>query len=228
MAYYQVPATGAELIRDAEAGNPDAQVVLGSYYMDGLNGFRKDPQQGIRWWEKAAEQGDHLALYNLAECYRTGDSVKQDEYQALDLYIKAAPGMMAAAGSGNPASQQSLAYMYAGGYGVTVDDAKSVYWFQKYLETNNDEEVRGIVDYSLKQGVRPASSGGSEADILKPQAPPPPKKFNPFTSVGAIGAGLICFFMFGVIGGIIGLIAGGLIVQKVVLPALEKKKEAET
>jgi TPR repeat protein len=50
----------------------------------------KDQQEAVKWYKKAAEQGDAGAQYNLAWCYRDGAGVKKDEKEAVKWYTKAA------------------------------------------------------------------------------------------------------------------------------------------
>ena len=44
----------------------------------------------MKWYTKAAEQGDAGAQYNLGNCYRAGTGVKKDEKEAVKWYTKSA------------------------------------------------------------------------------------------------------------------------------------------
>lgn len=58
-------ATDAELMtREAEAGNVDAQRVLGNMYHWG-EGVEQDDEMARLWWEKAAAGGDERAQASL-------------------------------------------------------------------------------------------------------------------------------------------------------------------
>ncbi len=46
--------------------------------------------EAVKWWRKAAEQGDERAQYNLGRCYDKGEGVAQDKTEAIKWYRKAA------------------------------------------------------------------------------------------------------------------------------------------
>ena len=52
----------------AEAGDPKAQNVMGTYYESG-NGLAKDYMKAIYWYTKSANQGNSNAQYHLAVLY---------------------------------------------------------------------------------------------------------------------------------------------------------------
>jgi TPR repeat protein len=45
--------------------------------------------QAVKWWRKAAEQGDARAQYNLGQMHREGQGVPQDYAEAVKWYRKA-------------------------------------------------------------------------------------------------------------------------------------------
>ena len=58
-------------------------------YDDG-QGVPQDYKQAVKWYTKAAEQGNAEAQYNLALVYANGQGVPQDYKQAAKWYTKAA------------------------------------------------------------------------------------------------------------------------------------------
>ena len=44
----------------------------------------------MKWYRKAAEQGDAKAQYNLGNCYYFGNGVTENEQEAVKWYRKAA------------------------------------------------------------------------------------------------------------------------------------------
>eukprot|EP00012_Vannella_robusta_P003205 CAMPEP_0206189936 /NCGR_PEP_ID=MMETSP0166-20121206/4451_1 /ASSEMBLY_ACC=CAM_ASM_000260 /TAXON_ID=95228 /ORGANISM="Vannella robusta, Strain DIVA3 518/3/11/1/6" /LENGTH=765 /DNA_ID=CAMNT_0053605919 /DNA_START=579 /DNA_END=2872 /DNA_ORIENTATION=+ len=80
-------AKGLEFITEsAELGNVTAQTNLGIIYWNGSETISPDVEQAKLWWEKASEQQNSEAMYNLGELYMAGyDSVKQDRAKGLDL-----------------------------------------------------------------------------------------------------------------------------------------------
>ena len=61
----------------------------------GGKGVAKDPNEAVRWYRKAAEQGVAIAQVNLGLMYANGNGVLKDEIEALAWYnISAIPGKM--------------------------------------------------------------------------------------------------------------------------------------
>ena len=75
----------------------------------------------MRWWRKAAEQGDASAQEELATAYFWGDGVKADHSEAAKWFRKAAE-------QGEIFAQTSLAYLYVRGEGVPKDLALAHMW----------------------------------------------------------------------------------------------------
>ena len=46
--------------------------------------------EAVKWYRKAADQGDAIAQYQLGRCYYNGEGVQQDYAEAIKLYRKAA------------------------------------------------------------------------------------------------------------------------------------------
>ena len=79
-------ATGfAKFTKAAEAGNADAQAVVGAMYDDG-EGVPQDYGQAVRWYTKAAEAGNADAQGRLASMYAVGHGVPQDFVQAYKWF----------------------------------------------------------------------------------------------------------------------------------------------
>src|SRR5512142_2642823 len=72
----------AEIRSKAEAGNAQAQVVLGQAYEEG-NGVAKNEVTAAKWYRKAAEQGNAEGQNNLGIMYRMGSGVDQDKAEAV-------------------------------------------------------------------------------------------------------------------------------------------------
>ena len=149
----------------AEGGYDWAQVSLGSMYENG-DGVPKDSAEVVKWYRKAADQGNASAQYDLGEMYASGDGVPKDGAEAVKWYRKAADqgyhwaqvrlGTMYANGDGVPKdsaeavkwyrkaaeqgyaeAQDTLGLMYAKGYGVPKDSAEAVKWYRKAADQGN-------------------------------------------------------------------------------------------
>jgi hypothetical protein len=54
------------------------------------NGVIQDYKQAVAWYQKAADQGNAGAQYNLGFMYKNGYGVNKDSKQAVAWYQKAA------------------------------------------------------------------------------------------------------------------------------------------
>ena len=72
-----------ELVLRAEKGDKDAQFMLGFFY-EGGRGFPQDDFEALRWFSKAAEQGNVSA--KLGVMYAKGQGVPQDYVRAHKWY----------------------------------------------------------------------------------------------------------------------------------------------
>lgn len=78
------------IMQAAEEGSAEDQVLLGTYYKKGEFGLTQDFDEAVRWFKKAAEQGDAYALFDLAMCYADGLGVKKNWEQAKHYFTEAA------------------------------------------------------------------------------------------------------------------------------------------
>ncbi len=110
---------------------------LGSLYKEGGFGLKKDSaksnewySKAIRWYSKAAEQGDADAQDTLGYMYQFGNGVTQDYSKAVEWYTKAAE-------QGFATAQCHLGNMYYQGLGVIQDISKAIKWLKKAAEQGN-------------------------------------------------------------------------------------------
>jgi TPR repeat protein len=75
-------------------------------------GVAHDDAAAVRWYQKAANQGDSHAQTNLGACNQNGRGVPQDDATAVSWHQKAAD-------QGNANAQNNLGLMYLNGYGVS-------------------------------------------------------------------------------------------------------------
>jgi TPR repeat protein len=101
-------------------------MLLGSRYFQG-HGVPKDNTEAVKWYRKAAEQGDAKAQGLLGSAYAKGRGVSKDNAEAAKWYRKAAE-------QGDADAQSLLGMMYAGGLGIPTDYAEAVKWFRKAAE----------------------------------------------------------------------------------------------
>ena len=75
-------------------------------------------------YQKAAEQGETKAQYNLGLMYANGQGGTQDDTEAVRWYRKAAK-------QGEAKAQTVLGFMYDNGRGVTQDYTEAARWYRK-------------------------------------------------------------------------------------------------
>ena len=110
----------ADLRASAEAGDAEAQRILGGMYVTGV-GVPPDDAEAVAWYRRAAEQGDARAQCNLGAMYAEGLGVPPDAAEAVAWYRRAAE-------QGHVRAQHNLAGMYAEGLGVPPDAVEAVMW----------------------------------------------------------------------------------------------------
>lgn len=79
-----------ELKKLAGVGNTEIQIELGQMYFYG-EGVTSDYAESVKWYRKAAEQGDEVAQYRLGCVYAAKNlGVEQDYVEAYNWWCKAA------------------------------------------------------------------------------------------------------------------------------------------
>ena len=81
----------AEFNSLAEAGNTEAQFILGGMYTEG-RGVPQDYEEAVKWTRLAAEAGHRSAQINLGLMYRYGKGVARNYAEAVKWFRPAAEG----------------------------------------------------------------------------------------------------------------------------------------
>jgi TPR repeat protein len=93
-------------------------------FEDGMAAYQRgDYATALIFLRPLAEQGNPQAQYTLGYIYAEGESVPEDDGEAVRWYRKAAEQSDADA-------QNELGVMYAAGRGVSKDDAEAVKWYR--------------------------------------------------------------------------------------------------
>jgi TPR repeat protein len=109
------------------AANPvEAMFKLGEDYWLGRD-VDEDMPEGVKWFRKAAEQGNADAMCYLGKAYRYGNGVDEDKSEAVKWYRKAAE-------LGNAAAMFGLGLAYRFGHGVAKDKSEGDKWYRKATE----------------------------------------------------------------------------------------------
>ncbi len=128
---------GVFVWQSTDVKTPEEAYNIGYDYYNGTNGKQKDYSEAVKWYRKAAEQGDADAQNNLGDCYKNGWGVPQDYSEAVKWYRKAAE-------QGNVFAQYNLGVCYKNGRGVPLDYSEAVKWYRKAAE-----QGYAVAQYSL-------------------------------------------------------------------------------
>jgi len=132
------PALAATRAR-ADAGDPAAQNLLGTWYQHGAH-VKADPAQAAVWYERAALSGNAYAQNNLGVLYFRGAGVPRDARQAAHWYQKAAE-------QGHGWGQANLAWAYEHTLGNDINPVTALYWLTKAADG-------GLADAQVRLGTR--------------------------------------------------------------------------
>jgi len=145
-----------DLLKRAEAGDANAQGIIGLLYSLGGNGVPRNDTQAAHWFRNAAERGHVLAQFQLAGLYQTGSGVSQDYEKAMFWYRKAAE-------QGHANAQLNLAFGYLRGRGANQDYAEGVAWMSKAAEQGDATAQYDLGLMYLKgEGVSPDPSRAAD------------------------------------------------------------------
>lgn len=111
--------------RGAEAGYAFSRYALGR-----LLETRKQTEEAVACYEKAAAQGNPAAAYRLGKLYLQGKQVPKDVPKALEY-------LTASAKEGSPFTQYTLGKLYLMGKDVKPDREEAYRWFEMSAQQGN-------------------------------------------------------------------------------------------
>ena len=131
-----------ETTKKAELGDLESQLQLANYYRWEI---KSDPnfKEALKWYMKAAEQGDASALNNLGCMYFMGDGVEESEEKAFKLFHKSAE-------IGNDSSQYNVGLMMHEGVGSMTNKEEAVKWIRLAAEQGH-AEAQTMLNNILKE-----------------------------------------------------------------------------
>ena len=117
-----VRADAASQMEQAQLGDANAQVNVGTLYYQGL-GVTQSYTEAVKWFELAANQGNAQGQFNLGNMYSQGQGVLQD-------YSAAVKWFQLSADQGVAEAQRNLGIMFQYGLSVHQDYVLALKWFQ--------------------------------------------------------------------------------------------------
>jgi len=141
----------AEIKKEAEAGNANAQYNLGVMYARG-DDVPNDFGEAAKWFLMAAEQEYRPAQYTLGLMYKRGEGVPPDLNKAVGFITLAAL-------HGHADAQYSLGGMYALGEGVAKDLVQAHFWlYSAYArEAEGAKETLTLVESQMTDAQKAES-----------------------------------------------------------------------
>lgn len=117
----------------AQAGAAADQNEVGGWFYRGRH-VPQNYETALQWWARAAQQGNALAIGNMALCYQTGHGVEADSVRAVRLYDRSLQAgnpqlfrsMEASASQGNVFAATYMAHCYKEGIGTRRDNDKQM------------------------------------------------------------------------------------------------------
>lgn len=163
----------------AQQNNVDAQRELALLYLNA----HKD-EEAVKWFEKAAENGDLSSTYYYGKLLYEGKGVKQDEQHGMNYLLKTAEAgfpmgqymvaqayfdgkgvmknmeqgaewMIKAANNGVIKAQYELAMCYIDGKGVNTDYSMATSWLAAYMQKAGSAALRKAFDEGGKLNGTP-------------------------------------------------------------------------
>jgi len=126
----------------AQKGNADAQTSLGFMYQNG-QGTAKDLESALLWYEKATQQKQPYALFNLA-LHQMNNG---DQFKAHALFLEAAILEV-------PPAQYEVALMLERGLGCLQNYSEAAFWYEEAAKRGHGEAFNNLgVLYKEGHGV---------------------------------------------------------------------------
>jgi TPR repeat protein len=120
-----------------------AQYRMGYRYANG-DGVEKNLVESLKWYRKAAENGQIEAQYRLGFIYEQGRGVPVN-------YVESASWWRKAADQGHAGAQFSLGYCYGRGEGVPRNPSEAAKWFRKSADQGNTSAYL-FLGYAYERG----------------------------------------------------------------------------
>lgn len=173
------------MIRQARAGDENAQLALGRLYLDGGNGLSPDPAAAFVWLEKAAKRGNTAALRLIGE--RVPAAALPDPESARPLFEHAAASgcagamrvladwalagatceiplaravtlLEAAAHAGDAGAQLRLAWCLERGEGCATAPDAALHWYEQAAERGSHAAKELLADRYWRLGRQDVSA----------------------------------------------------------------------
>lgn len=117
----------------ADQGNADGMWIMGLAYEHG-RGVAPNSSKAVEYYQKGAELGNDQAMNSYAAYISRGNVPGKTAKDAFELIKKAAE-------KGNVLAMRNLGHCYQFEEGTHHDMQQAIFWYEKYLEHEEDEEL---------------------------------------------------------------------------------------
>lgn len=151
-----------QTIKLAEAGDVEAQLLLGYSYLYGENNFPVNYEKSFEYYAKASLQGNPIALNNLGSLYYSGVGVDRNSAKAAVLFEKSA-------NLGNTEAAVNLGFILISGNGQERNPQLAMQYFEKASKVGN-AIADFMVGYAHYKGVYRDKDFAKAAQLIKKSA----------------------------------------------------------
>jgi hypothetical protein len=123
-------------------------------------GVVKDPDQVVKWIQKAAELGDPNSQSALATMYYKGEGLPMDKSQAIQWCRKAA-------NQGDPFCRTMMGLMYMNGEAVALDKVEALKWLILSGNQSEGRRARQVLEGELTPRAETGSESASAAFSIR-------------------------------------------------------------
>jgi tetratricopeptide (TPR) repeat protein len=134
---------GANLLNQ-DIVKPEDQYNEGLRYRGG-NGVAKDMVEAVKWFRRAAIQGNRDAELEVALCYYNGHGVDIDKAESAKWFRKAAD-------QNSSVAQHYLAGLYLSGLGILKDEVEGLAWLYVSSANGNEGSAADLSKYESQYG----------------------------------------------------------------------------
>lgn len=131
--------SGDRLRNAAQAGDPEAQAVLGQWLLDGRDG-QPDPAGALQWFLQAAAQQHPMGMNMVGRCHEYGWGTPVDFFAAANWYRQAAR-------TGLDAAMYNYANLLQTGKGVALDHAAALALYRDAADQGHAKSMTKIGRY---------------------------------------------------------------------------------
>jgi TPR repeat protein len=144
----------AEVLAQAERGDPQAMFTMGGLYVEGLI-VQRNFSVAREWYEKAAAAGLAEGVFNVGVCWETGMGSAADAAKAAEFFKRAADMNL-------PQALFKMSVILDAGAGVERDPAASMDYLKRAADARHPDaaSIMGLVYLNGADGGKPDGNKG--------------------------------------------------------------------